>query len=291
MISSLIDLIGDVLLSGVPWTEEEHKLFLLGLQKVGKGDWRGISRNFVKTRTPTQVASHAQKYFLRRTNHNRRRRRSSLFDITADTVIPNLTALFLFLFNLSSFSTLILYVLAVYGLYNIGGRSGPPRDRLSARITFTSKRQCRRIPGTNISGDAASGSFISHWRGPNGESDVRAKQSNKGTYQAHPPHSDSSTSTVVENGRSESEHSIHSGSLASVTDAILVKLRQSSVTDGGEAFFSLSGYVGELQQQFRRKHHYCRVKNNMIVYVKLASLLVIRLIRPSKQKKKQKKNN
>ncbi|CAN4088189.1 unnamed protein product [Withania somnifera] len=71
---------------GVPWTEEEHKLFLLGLQKMGKGDWRGISRNFVKTRTPTQVASHAQKYFLRRTNLNRRRRRSSLFDITTDSV-------------------------------------------------------------------------------------------------------------------------------------------------------------------------------------------------------------
>ncbi|OIW17707.1 hypothetical protein TanjilG_29057 [Lupinus angustifolius] len=71
---------------GIPWTEEEHKLFLVGLQKVGKGDWRGISRNYVKTRTPTQVASHAQKYFLRRTNLNRRRRRSSLFDITTDTV-------------------------------------------------------------------------------------------------------------------------------------------------------------------------------------------------------------
>nr|GME03939.1 transcription factor MYB1R1-like [Ipomoea batatas] len=73
---------------GVPWTEEEHKLFLLGLQKVGKGDWRGISRNFVKTRTPTQVASHAQKYFLRRSNLNRRRRRSSLFDITTESVSP-----------------------------------------------------------------------------------------------------------------------------------------------------------------------------------------------------------
>ncbi|KAL3655671.1 hypothetical protein CASFOL_000067 [Castilleja foliolosa] len=47
---------------GVPWSEEDHRLFLLGLQKVGKGDSRGILRNYVKTRTPTQVAGHAQKY-------------------------------------------------------------------------------------------------------------------------------------------------------------------------------------------------------------------------------------
>ncbi|KAI9126961.1 hypothetical protein K1719_001520 [Acacia pycnantha] len=42
-----------------------HRLFLIGLKKHGKGDWTNISRNFVMTRTPTQVASHAQKYFIR----------------------------------------------------------------------------------------------------------------------------------------------------------------------------------------------------------------------------------
>jgi SHAQKYF class myb-like DNA-binding protein len=69
---------------GVPWTEVEHRMFLLGLQKLGKGDWRGIARNYVITRTPTQVASHAQKYFIRQCNMSRRKRRSSLFDIVAD---------------------------------------------------------------------------------------------------------------------------------------------------------------------------------------------------------------
>ncbi|KAF8032786.1 hypothetical protein BT93_D1624 [Corymbia citriodora subsp. variegata] len=71
---------------GVPWTEEEHRMFLLGLQKLGKGDWRGISRNYVISRTPTQVASHAQKYFIRQSNVSRRKRRSSLFDIVAEEV-------------------------------------------------------------------------------------------------------------------------------------------------------------------------------------------------------------
>ncbi|KAK1307231.1 hypothetical protein QJS10_CPA10g00987 [Acorus calamus] len=66
---------------GIPWTEEEHRTFLMGLKKLGKGDWRGISKNFVPTRTPTQVASHAQKYFLRQTSSAKKKRRSSLFDV------------------------------------------------------------------------------------------------------------------------------------------------------------------------------------------------------------------
>ncbi|KAG6497966.1 transcription factor MYBS3-like [Zingiber officinale] len=80
---------------GIPWTEEEHRMFLMGLQKLGKGDWRGIARNFVMSRTPTQVASHAQKYFIRQSNASRRKRRSSLFDMVPETVLTHDQQLFL----------------------------------------------------------------------------------------------------------------------------------------------------------------------------------------------------
>lgn len=54
----------------------------MGLQVHGKGDWRNISRNFVVTKTPTQVASHAQKYFARQHADGKEKRRPSIHDIT-----------------------------------------------------------------------------------------------------------------------------------------------------------------------------------------------------------------
>ena len=42
------------------WTKEEHRRFLDGLQKFGKGSWKEIA-GIVRTRTPTQIQSHAQK--------------------------------------------------------------------------------------------------------------------------------------------------------------------------------------------------------------------------------------
>lgn len=62
------------------------RLFLLGLETYGKGDWRSISRNFVVSRTPTQVASHAQKYFNRLNSVNKERRRTSIHDITIASI-------------------------------------------------------------------------------------------------------------------------------------------------------------------------------------------------------------
>ncbi|KAI3712597.1 hypothetical protein L1987_71157 [Smallanthus sonchifolius] len=50
---------------GVQWSRIEHRLFLDGLDDIGKGHWGAISKCYVPTRTPTQVASHAQKHFLR----------------------------------------------------------------------------------------------------------------------------------------------------------------------------------------------------------------------------------
>ncbi|RHN57471.1 putative transcription factor MYB-HB-like family [Medicago truncatula] len=67
------------------WTEDEHKLFLKGLKKHGKGCWKDISKEFVVTKTPTQIASHAQKYFIHQNVKDiekKEKKRKSIHDTT-----------------------------------------------------------------------------------------------------------------------------------------------------------------------------------------------------------------
>lgn len=44
------------------WSNEEHQRFIEGYQKHGR-KWAVIAQNYVKTRTTSQVTSHAQQYF------------------------------------------------------------------------------------------------------------------------------------------------------------------------------------------------------------------------------------
>lgn len=61
-----------------------YRLFLKGLEACGKGNWKNIARYYVVTRTPSQVASHAQKYFHHlKMKEMKERKRKSIHDVTS----------------------------------------------------------------------------------------------------------------------------------------------------------------------------------------------------------------
>src|ERR1044072_2636343 len=59
------------------------RLFLQGIEKFGKGQWKNISTNILPSKSPSQIASHAQKYYLRKSQENERKR-ASIHDLTLD---------------------------------------------------------------------------------------------------------------------------------------------------------------------------------------------------------------
>lgn len=73
---------------GLAWSEAEHVAFLNGLQAFGRGQWKQISRYYVPSRTPTQVASHAQKHFLRMSGANKRHSRFTTVEEKPLAAIP-----------------------------------------------------------------------------------------------------------------------------------------------------------------------------------------------------------
>ncbi|KAG4920621.1 hypothetical protein JHK82_049574 [Glycine max] len=56
--------------------QEQDLLFLIDVEKYHKGSWKDISRDFVPSRNPTQIASDAQKYLERIKPKEERKRRS-----------------------------------------------------------------------------------------------------------------------------------------------------------------------------------------------------------------------
>ncbi|CAK8566744.1 unnamed protein product [Lathyrus sativus] len=47
----------------VPWSQEEHDLFVMGLIEYGKGKWSKIAKHYVCSKTPQQVQYYARSFF------------------------------------------------------------------------------------------------------------------------------------------------------------------------------------------------------------------------------------
>ncbi|XP_055814697.1 probable transcription factor At5g61620 [Solanum dulcamara] len=73
--------------------KDEHLAFLKELDFHGKGNWAKIAKDFVPSRTSTQVASHAQKYFMRlldaNSNERKYRKKSSVFNLSLEKIEDN----------------------------------------------------------------------------------------------------------------------------------------------------------------------------------------------------------
>jgi hypothetical protein len=68
------------------WSKHEHLMFLLGLERHGRGSWKQISA-IVRSRTPTQIQSHAQKFFLRKEQQNKNKRSIHDFDLQSPEML------------------------------------------------------------------------------------------------------------------------------------------------------------------------------------------------------------
>ena len=69
------------------WSEEEHKLFLEGLQQHGKS-WKVISQ-MVSTRSVVQVRTHAQKFFQKLERKNNKTKPPSVPVLSNSQARPN----------------------------------------------------------------------------------------------------------------------------------------------------------------------------------------------------------